>query len=90
MRNELTKEYGDPSNSFSFANFFPERIREPFEKISNYTYKGVSSIPFLKKLLRPTDQYEKLPLSTPEATASSLDRHKAMTKMDKELDSLLQ
>ncbi len=26
MRNELTKEYGDPSTSFSFAYFFPEKI----------------------------------------------------------------
>lgn len=44
MRNELTKTYGDPSNSFAFAMFFPERIRPPFEKCSESIYKLVDKI----------------------------------------------
>jgi len=53
MRNELTKTYGDPSNSFAFANFFPERIRSPIEKCSDVVFKLVDSTGLFNKIFKP-------------------------------------
>ena len=52
MRNELTKSYGDPSNSFSFAMLFPEIIRTPIEKCTNPIYKLVNINGMLDRVLK--------------------------------------
>jgi len=60
MRNELTKSYGDPSNSFSFANFFPEKIRSPFEKCSDFIFRIVESTGLFRKVFRPFSKSDSL------------------------------
>jgi len=82
MRNELTKSYGDPSNSFSFANFFPEAIRGPFEKCSDVIFNIVESTGLFRKVFWPFNRSSE---NVPLAGASDIERKKAMKKMDKEL-----
>ena len=81
MRNELTKTYGDPSNSFSFAMFFPEVVRTPVEKFSNAIFNLVNFTGLFDKVFK---QQTEIPGS------SSIERKKAMNKMDSELNTLLE
>lgn len=84
MRNELTKSYGDASNSFAFANFFPERIWMPFEKLQDLIYNFMNKTGIFDKVFKPRWSHE-LPVSG----SSDIERIKALKRMDEELDSLI-